>query len=468
MVDQRITAEEILAELQGDLKSLAEKMAAAMNAAKAGRIIADTEEPVRDAHAVFRQQAYQKAIDLLAKHVGQGAFSPSAQGDQGRWRNKGKQKTSHVTVNGVLEVERTIYWNRQQGTVAPLDGWLGILSQRYSPGVREMACRLCLDEAFVPGSENLSRLAQLTISHSALAELVEREGRQAAAAIGQGTYGPNWTAADCTSQTIVTGADGVMVPMVTEQQKQKRRVTEAKKRKRKGRRSTAQPGRPKSGSDGAYKEFKIVSFYDPDKAHKYAVGTSGDATALGRVMRREAAKVRIDQARHKYSVSDGSEWIERQYGQQLPMLDENILDYYHLREHVVEASFVLYGKGTAKAHAWREDMMGYAWNQGSLVMLDHLADYLRVHRSGPKAEALRSLRGYVAKRVEMTDYPKFRQMGYDCGSGPTESFCGTLTLRLKGRGMHWDKDNAESIMALGSLYYSNQWKDYWARQRAAA
>jgi hypothetical protein len=24
------------------------------------------------------------------------------------------------------------------------------------------------------------------------------------------------------------------------------------------------------------------------------------------------------------------------------------------------------------------------------------------------------------------------------------------------------------MMALGSLYYSNQWKDYWARQREAA
>jgi hypothetical protein len=468
MADPRITAEELLAELQGDLKALAEKMAAAMNAAKAGRIIADTEEPVRDAHAEFRQQAYQKAIDLLAKHTGQEAFSPSAQRGQGRWRNKGKQKTSYVTVNGVLEVQRTIYWNRQQGTTAPLDGWLGILSRRYSPGVREMACRLCLDEAFVPASENLLRLAQLSISHSALAELVEGEGRQAAVAIGQGTYGPNWTAADCTDQTIITGADGVMAPLVTEEQKRKRRATEAQKRQKQGRRSTAGPGRPKSGSDGPYKEFKIVSFYDPDKTHKYAVGTNGDAAALGRVMRREAAKVLIDQALHQYSVTDGAEWIERQYGQQLPMLDANILDYYHLRDQVVTASFVLYGEGTTKAQAWREDMMGYAWNQGSLVMLDHLADYLRVHRSGPKAEALRSLRGYVAKRVEMTDYPQFRQLGYDCGSGPTESFCGTLTLRLKGRGMHWDSDNAEAIMALGSLYYSNQWRDYWARQRAAA
>jgi hypothetical protein len=112
-------------------------------------------------------------------------------------------------------------------------------------------------------------------------------------------------------------------------------------------------------------------------------------------------------------------------------------------------------------------MMGHVWNQGSLVMLDRLSNYLRRHPRGPKHKALRSLRQYVAKRVNMTDYPTYRQAGYDCGSGPTESFCGTLTLRLKGRGMHWDKDNAESMMALASLYYSNLWANYWAKQRAA-
>lgn len=372
-----------------------------------------------------------------------------------------------MTVNGVLEVRRTIYWHRQQGTAAPLDSFLGIASGRYSPGVREMACRLGIDQAFVPASENLLRLAQVSISHSPLAELVEGEGRRAGGAIERGAYGPNWTAADCTDETVATGADGVMVPLVTDEQKRKRRATEAQKRRKEGRRSTARPGRPKSGSDGAYKEFKIVTFYDPDKTHKYAVGTSGNAAVVGRRMRREAGKVRIDQARHKYSVTDGAEWIARQYAQQLPMLDENILDYFHLRDHVIAAGHVLYGEGTAKARSWHEEMMGYAWTQGSLVMLDRLANYIRVHRSGPKAEALRSLRAYVAKRVDMTDYPRFRQIGYDCGSGPTESFCGTLTLRLKGRGMHWDKDNAEAMMALASLYYSDQWDHYWTAQRAA-
>jgi hypothetical protein len=90
MEDHRITAEQLVAELQGDLKVLAEKMAAAINNARPGRIIPDSEEPVRDAHAVFRQQAYQKAIDLLIKRLAQEDFSPSAQPAGGPLEEQGQ------------------------------------------------------------------------------------------------------------------------------------------------------------------------------------------------------------------------------------------------------------------------------------------------------------------------------------------------------------------------------------------
>jgi len=108
-------------------------MAAAMNAAKDGRIIADSEEPVRDAHALFRQKAYQKVIDLLAKQRPRRLFPPPQSADEAKWKNKGKQRTSHVTVNGTLEVQRTIYWNKRHGTLAPMDAWLGILRIATAP-----------------------------------------------------------------------------------------------------------------------------------------------------------------------------------------------------------------------------------------------------------------------------------------------------------------------------------------------
>ena len=77
MEDQRITAEELQAQLQAELKALTEEIAEAINTAKAGRIIADSEERVRDAHAVFRQAAYQRALDLLQTKALQEDFSPS-------------------------------------------------------------------------------------------------------------------------------------------------------------------------------------------------------------------------------------------------------------------------------------------------------------------------------------------------------------------------------------------------------
>jgi hypothetical protein len=349
-----------------------------------------------------------------------------------------------------------------------VDQWLGIVEHRFSPGVREMCCREALHCAFDVVGDNLQRTAQLSMSSSTVREIVENQGRAALAAQQSGALSPGFTAADCTAETIITGTDGVMVPMVTEEQKRKRRATEAAKRAEQERASTAQVGRPKTGSEGPYSEFKIASFYDPDKSHCHVVGTSGDHEALGRLLRREAARLQLGRAKVKYAVTDGAEWIPRVYRRQLPMLDEHILDYFHLREHVVEASHVLYGEGTKKAENWREEMMGFVWEQGSLVMLDRLGPYLRCHRNGPKHEAMKSLRDYVGKRVAMTDYPTFRQLGYDCGSGPTESLCGTLTDRLKGPGMRWDKDNAESVMALASLYQSGLWKAYWESERAAA
>jgi hypothetical protein len=66
------------------------------------------------------------------------------------------------------------------------------------------------------------------------------------------------------------------------------------------------------------------------------------------------------------------------------------------------------------------------------VLLDCLGDCLDKTTEAQKQQALNAVRDYIAKRVAMTDYPAFVQQGYDIGSGPTESFCGCLTNRLKG------------------------------------
>jgi len=76
MEGKRITVEQLKQVMAGDIEQLAQEVVEAMNAAKDGHIIADTEELVREVHAVFRERMYEKAIRLLQDK--QEAFSPSA------------------------------------------------------------------------------------------------------------------------------------------------------------------------------------------------------------------------------------------------------------------------------------------------------------------------------------------------------------------------------------------------------
>ena len=381
---------------------------------------------------------------------------------------------THLTVNGPVTIERTVYWSKQAGSIRPADHWLGIEQHSVSPGVREMCSLESLDSSFANVSRSLKRTAQLRLSEDRIRRVVEAEGQTVIRAQRSGALSASFTAADCSDGVMVTGADGVFVPVVPETQKAKRRQTEAAKRrqteaaKRKaaGRRSTRRAGRPKKGADGEYKEAKVLTFYNQSKSKTHVVATLGDCNELGGMMRREGKKVKLGEAKFSYSVADGAKWIDRQYQLNLPMLGANILDWYHFKEHVVETSHAVYGEASPKAKHWQTKMLDAAWEQGSLVMLHRLAPYVRRHTEECR-ESLMSLRGYVEPRISMTDYPGFREQGYDCGSGPTESQCGSLTARVKGSGMRWDNDNVESMLALSAIDHSQQWAAYWKLQRAA-
>ena len=76
MEGKQVSAAELKQVWAADFDQLAQEVAQAMNAAQDGHIIADTEEPVRQANAVFRERLYEKAVGLLPRR--QEAFSPSA------------------------------------------------------------------------------------------------------------------------------------------------------------------------------------------------------------------------------------------------------------------------------------------------------------------------------------------------------------------------------------------------------
>ena len=59
-----------------------------------------------------------------------------------QFRNKGRQDTHWLTVNGRLQLFRRWWHSAQSGSVAPADEFVDGIGQTVTPGVCEMACRL--------------------------------------------------------------------------------------------------------------------------------------------------------------------------------------------------------------------------------------------------------------------------------------------------------------------------------------
>jgi len=75
-MDDRISKKQLKTLLSEDMDKLLEEVAEAMNRARPGSIIDDSEELVREAAGEFRRRLFEKALELRGQRE---AFSPSAQ-----------------------------------------------------------------------------------------------------------------------------------------------------------------------------------------------------------------------------------------------------------------------------------------------------------------------------------------------------------------------------------------------------
>jgi hypothetical protein len=383
---------------------------------------------------------------------------------QKRKHNKGRQDYTVLTVNGRVRLWRRRWYSAADGTTAPLDRWVDAVEASISLGVREMACRLNGDSKnFDKAAANLARTAQVEVSGETLRTLVETEGRRVAQAQKSGQLPVTWSATDCRTESGTTrvyfGSDGVMVPLVTNTEKKSRRQKIKEKRRRRGRKCRPLPA-AKAGADQKYKEFKIVAYYDETQKHRLVNGTRGDCDVAGRLMRREAGRIHLDQADEKIGNVDGSPWIRNQVQQQSLPLDALGLDFYHLSENVHKARRDIYGEDSEAGQRWTGEVLHTFKHHGYDATWQQLLDWRASLRRNQRQRADQLL-SYVSERRDMICYPEFEVKGWQIGSGPTEATCKTLTARLKGSGMRWDAGNAEAVMGLEALSQSDQWDHYW-------
>ena len=369
-----------------------------------------------------------------------------------------------LSVNGRVELWRIRWHGAQEGSSTPMDLLLDEAEATISQGERELCCRINQSSAsFEKTAENLRRAAQLSLSKELVREVVEAEGKAVLRAAEAGSLRPVWKSEDCRVESgrtrVYLGCDGVKVPLITEEEKQKRR--EKVQQKRRLRNQEGEPLPPaKRGSDNAYREFRVAVFYDESQEHCHVAVTRGNHESAGRLMQRESDRLGMHRADDKVGNVDGAPWIRNEI-ELHGLVDALGLDFYHLSENVHKARRAVFGEESEEGQQWAGELMHCFKHVGDQAGWQRWAEWRAGIRGTSKREAADALLHYVAERREMIRYPEFLAWGWQIGSGPTEAQCKTTTMRVKGSGKRWDADNAEAVMAIACLQNSQAWDKYW-------
>jgi hypothetical protein len=176
--------------------------------------------------------------------------------------------------------------------------------------------------------------------------------------------------------------------------------------------------------------------------------------ALGEIQRRG-----VEHAGQVAAVSDGAEWIQGFVDLHCPQA-LRILDFAHAAERVAAL-----GEALAPADpTWLPTQLHRLKHEGPQALLTDLQAQVAAH---PAAPALKEHLSYLNKRVAQMQYPTFQADGWPLGSGVVESANKLVVeARLKGAGMHWERENVNPMLALRNAVCNDRWDETWAASSA--
>jgi hypothetical protein len=409
-----------------------------------------------------RQQALQVAARALegwlnadtSDHTG--SHLPCACGAQAQYR--GRHGKSFESVLGTLYLERAYYYCQkcQQG-FCPRDRALSLEDFSLSPAVLRMVGSAATLVSFVESSSLLRELAGVDVN----AKQVER----AAEALGQEIAEDERQCVEPLSETPVPatlylGMDGTGIPM----------------------RSSELVGRSGKQEDGSAKtrEVKLVTVWSAESQDEngipirdqgsvsYSAAIESAATLdtdshpaefTQRVLR-EATRRGFEQTPRRVVLGDGAVYIWN-IAQELFPDALQIIDRYHVKEHLSDVAKAIYGPDNEQSQSW-------ASKRHQELDDGRLRPLLRaLNRHAPRCEPARKCVDYIKKNQPRMRYAEFHAQGLCTSTGVVEAGCKVaIGTRLKRTGMHWSLPGANSIIALRCCKLSGRFEDFWERRAA--
>lgn len=355
------------------------------------------------------------------------------------------------TLVGTVGYQRAYYWCRACGKGGcAMDRSLHVERGQYSPGLKRVityaGAQLPFGQAadsiyessgrrFQVGVETVRRLSEqlggeAMVRWEVERRQLERDGVDPSA----GTFGASVEAAPA---RLVIEAAGTMVP-----------------------------------TQEGWKEAKVssvVSWNEPGKVERKVVFARLDnPERFGNRLWLEAQRAGVEATKAVAVLGDvtrtlrGAHWIWNQYELIAPQA-EQILDFWHVKDHLYKLAYAHYGPGAERATAWvhaREGELLSAHPEQVRLSVQRL----RPTREAPKVKRTDLLR-YLLNNHARIHYRRYQNDGWPIGSGDVEgagrSFVGD---RMKKGGAKWVKDNAQFILDLRSLIVSNRWDHFWKQR----
>lgn len=196
--------------------------------------------------------------------------------------------------------------------------------------------------------------------------------------------------------------------------------------------------------DGDWHEVRVGTVCSTlgRETEKSSIARFADVERFGADLWRKACRSGYRESSMKAFVSDGSHWIkgiaEMHFCEAV-----QILDWYHLAEHISLCGNEVLGEGTQGSQEWAgqmRELLDGGKVEATMNKVEELPG-----RSPSRRQAKRELITYLTNNRDRVDYPRYRQLGLPIGSGEVEADCKTIVQgRCKQSGMRWSKPGAES------------------------
>jgi hypothetical protein len=371
-------------------------------------------------------------------------------------RYVGRRSKRFQSLLGELKLERAYYHCSACGEgFCPRDRALGVEGTSLSPAVQRMVGTVGAMLSFQEGSELLRELADVPVDPKQVeriaeglgAEIAEEERRH----VEPGADGP-------LPPTLYLGMDGTGIPMRTsELQGRTGKQADGSAKTREVKLCTVWSAEARDAEGLPMRDLSSVT-YSAAIESAATLDTDSHLAEFTQRVQREATRRCFEKAPRPVVLGDGAAWIWN-IAQELFPRALQIVDRFHVREHLSELAKALYGTSRETAKRWaqrrHEELDTGHWRP----LLAALA------RHAPHSQEARNCIQYLRRNRQRMRYPEFHAQGLCTSSGVLEAGCKVaIGTRLKRSGMHWTVRGSNAIIALRCCKLSGRFEDFWERR----